>query len=67
VAANAAQSVQYNVDMEAFWQYSHLLSENQNRCSCTLLAGLADRLDSNPGMVRTSAQEKVYEEVLHKD
>jgi len=66
-AASAARGVQETVDVEAFFDFSTALYENQGSFSLDLIASLAEEVDADPATIRTAADDEVYRPVLESD
>lgn len=67
VAADAARAVQADAGDDAFWEYSHLLYENQGSYSFDLFPDLAEEVDADSEMVRTGVEGEVYRPVVEAD
>ena len=66
-AAGAARAVQDTVGDDAFFEYSELLFENQDRYSMDLVGRLAEQVGADPGTVRAAARSDKYRPVLQAD
>ncbi|MFW5905245.1 MAG: DsbA family protein [archaeon] len=66
-AASAARGVQETVDVEAFFDFSTALYENQGSFSLDLIESLAEEVGADPAPIRTAADDEVYRRVLESD
>lgn len=66
-AAGAARAVQDRVGDEAFFEYAHLLFENQDDYSIELVGSLAEEVGADPEAVRRAAETGTYRPVLEAD
>lgn len=65
--AGAARAVQDSVGDAAFFEYAHLLFQNQDQYSMDLLAQLAEEVDAEPATVRSAAENGTYRPALEAD
>lgn len=60
-APSAARAVQDTVGLDAYWEFSHALFENQGRLGLSLYEELAGDVGADPEFVRTAAEERRYD------
>ncbi|CCQ32610.1 Membrane protein putative [Halorhabdus tiamatea SARL4B] len=60
-APSAARAVQDTVGLDAYWEFSHALFENQGRLGLSLYEELASEVGADPAVVRAAAEERRYD------
>lgn len=65
-APNAARAVQDTVGLDAYWEFSHALFENQGRLGLSLYEELASEVGADPDTVRSAAADREYDATVRE-